>query len=169
MGATWKCMELGQSVYHSRVSSKRPVRGAAECGAARAATGHGAHRWAARQSRPPRSPLPAAPFCRPAAWEPPRPRPPCAGKRNSSHRHEDKHTLSTKTSTRCRHTLGYVVGSTNNPVSQSVSYFTGPIPSNLVVCIMQGVCGVCAFAFMRIVQSRTEPGISSVAHGGSVV
>ena len=73
---------------------------------------------------------------------------------------------------RCRLTLGFfcvVSTTTGNPVSQSVSYFTVPIPSNLVVCIMQGVCGVCACAFMRIVQSRTEPGISSVAHGGSVV
>ena len=32
-----------QAISISRVSSKRPVRGAAECEAARAATGHGAH------------------------------------------------------------------------------------------------------------------------------
>ena len=39
-GESWGSL----AISISRVSSKRPVRGAAECEAARAATGHGAHR-----------------------------------------------------------------------------------------------------------------------------
>ena len=54
---------------------------------------------------------------------------------------------------RCRLTLGFFCVGSTTLIRQSVSYFTGPIPSNLVVCIMQGVCGVCACAFY-----------SSVAH-----